>query len=87
MHVELNDGRIVRRSVDALRTRGSEERSSSENFDFDIPLPEMVSEPVDVSASEACETENQAPQLPVRRLTRTRAPPPYYGYQSRVPET
>ena len=91
-HVELLDGRIVRRHVDAIRDRASDTRYDSVDTDLEIPPPETSETPT-ISIQEAetsansdnSERTNQpvTPVPPLRRSTRIRTQPNYLGSQWR----
>ncbi len=81
-HVELHDGRVVRRHVDAVRSRVSDEGSSTS--DVEIPSPEIAPAVVDSPAEEDVDATALPP---IRHSDRSRPPPEYYGFQSSTPPT
>lgn len=88
--MELLDGRIVRRHVDAIRDRASDTQYDSVDTDLEIPPPETSEAPTipiqeaETSAnSDNSERTNQpvTPVPPLRRSTRIRTQPNYLGSQ------
>ena len=74
-HIELDDGRVVRRHVDAVRARCDSADPSPLNDSplpqDDLYLPTRVSPPTPAILP---------PVPPVRRSTRSRSRPNYYGH-------
>ncbi len=87
-HVELSDGRIVRRHVDHIKTnKSNDQQVNGTNSEIELPPPQppLVT---DNSGNES-DTLLADPSLddpPERRVsTRTHTRPDYYGYQLDVP--
>ena len=74
--VELDDGRVVKRHVDHVRSRrrapSMDEPSNGDMDDVPLPWPPESTEPVDASSSESSHSTTP------RRSTRTRGPPDRY---------
>ena len=74
--VELDDGRVVKRHVDHVRSRrrapSMDEPSNGDMDDVPLPWPSESTEPVDASSSESSHSTTP------RRSTRTRGPPDRY---------
>ena len=81
-HVELNDGRVVRRHIDAIRSRSIvQSDTATSDSDLEIPYPEAPGMPS--SSADGLEQPEQSPDsspAPPRRTTRERTQPDYYGY-------
>ena len=85
--MELLDGRIVRRHVDAIRDRASDTRYDSVDTDLEIPPPETPTIPIQEAETSANSDNSErtdqpvTPLPPLRRSTRIRTQPNYLGSQ------
>ena len=85
-HVKLNDGRLIRRHVDSIRRRetndpvdiSSKEQGNPSNLHSDLYLPDIPqSNSTSIEQTQEPTATNSQPQL--RRSTRHRKPPNRYG--------
>ena len=77
-HVELNDGRIVRRHVDAVCARSAAVHPNTNASDNDQEIP-----PIGVPETPDSADNSEAPEQPVppprRTSSRVRTQPDYFG--------
>ena len=88
--MELLDGRIVRRHVDAIRDRASDTQYDSVDTDLEISPPETSEAPtIPIQEAETSVNSDNSersdqpvtPVPPLRRSTRTQTQPNYLGSQ------